>query len=145
MIPETTLSANLGLPIKTLRQWRQNGTLLEAAHWKKTDSGTIGITADGLDQIKRLMNLPEESDIEPDVPAPTHTLKVARNQGRNPRLLRCLLIDPIDGIGPRVSVRLCTPRVSTRHFRPGTEIAVSSTDTPDIFEYHGPKPIAVRI
>lgn len=146
MTPETDLATSLGIPLKTLRAWRKTGTLIEQEHWTR-DGPLHLLTEAGIERIRELVQLGPDSDLEPD-PEPTLppiTLRVGRNQGLNPRLLRCLLIEPIEGIGPRVSVRLITPRLATRHFRPGSEIEATPTDTPDIFEYHGPKPRTPRL
>ena len=144
--PETDLADRLGIPHATLRDWRKAGHLTEPQHYER-QGRLIILTAEGIATVLERANLTPESltDPEPTNPAPTITLKVARNQGQNPRTLRCLLLEPREDIGPKVIVRLITPRVATRHFKAGTEIAVHPTDTPDIFEYHGPKPTQTRI
>lgn len=141
--PETDLAERLGIPLKRLRHWRKTGDLIEQEHWTR-EGQHHHLTEAGIDRLRELIHLEPETDLTPD-PVPTITLRVGRNQGLNPRLLRCLLIDPIEGIGPRVSVRLLTPRLATRHFTPGTFIDVQTTDSPDIFEYTGPKPKAPRL
>jgi hypothetical protein len=148
---ETEIATRHGIPLGRLRDWRKDNTLIEGTHWQRQPSKAIAITPAGYTAILAQVQLHPDSALEGDPEdAPTQTtatipLKVARNQGLNPRLLRCLLIDPIEGIGPRVAVRLITPRVATRHFKPGTTIDATPTDTPDIFEYHGPKPRTIRI
>jgi hypothetical protein len=148
---ETEIATRHGIPLGRLRDWRKDNTLIEGTHWQRQPSKAIAITPAGYTAILAQVQLDPDSALEGDPEdTPTQTtatipLKVARNQGLNPRLLRCLLIDPIEGIGPRVAVRLITPRVATRHFKPGTTIDATPTDTPDIFEYHGPKPRTLRI
>jgi hypothetical protein len=148
---ETEIATRHGIPLGRLRDWRKDNTLIEHTHWQRQPSKAIAITPAGYTAILAQVQLDPDSALEGD-PEDTLTqttatipLKVARNQGLNPRLLRCLLIDPIEGLGPRVAVRLITPRVATRHFKPGTTIDATPTDTPDIFEYHGPKPRTIRI
>jgi hypothetical protein len=145
--PETDLATRLGIPPGRLRDWRKTGTLIEGQHWQR-DGKLHVLTPAGVEHVLIMIKLDPETSLEEDpeqTPTASVRLKVARNQGQNPRLLRCLIIDPVEGIGPRVAVRLITPRVATRHFRPGTEIDVVPTETPDIFEYHGPKPHQQRI
>ena len=148
---ETEIATRHGIPLGRLRDWRKDNTLIEGTHWQRQPSKAIAITPAGYTAILAQVQLHPDSALEGDPEdTPTQTtatipLKVARNQGLNPRLLRCLLIDPIEGLGPRVAGRLITPRVATRHFKPGTTIDATPTDTPDIFEYHGPKPRTLRI
>jgi len=148
---ETEIATRHGIPLGRLRDWRKDNTLIEGTHWQRQPSKAIAITPAGYTAILAQVQLDPDSALEGDPEdTPTQTtatipLKVARNQGLNPRLLRCLLIDPIEGLGPRVAVRLIPPRVATRHFKPGTTIDATPTDTPDIFEYHGPKPRTLRI
>jgi hypothetical protein len=146
LTPETDFAERIGIPIKQIRHWRKTGDLQEDIHWLRVGQ-VYHLTEEGIEQVRGMIHFDNHIDLEPDPgpDLPTIPLKVARNQGLNPRLLRCLLIDPIEGIGPRVAVRLITPRVATRHFKPGTTIEATPTDTPDIFEYHGPKPRTIRI
>lgn len=144
--PETDLAERLGIHPSRIRDWRKAGDLIEGEHWQR-EGRVYLLTPLGVEWVLAKVQLDPATDLVEDSPDPTATvrLRVGRNQGLNPRLLRCLLLEPVEGVGPRVSVRLCTPRLATRHFRPGTEIDVVPTDTPDIFEYHGPKPSQRRI
>jgi hypothetical protein len=144
--PETDLAERIGIPPARIRDWRKAGDLIEGQHWQREGRLHL-LTPEGVEWVLARVKLDPgiEAEDEPTEASATVRLRVGRNQGMNPRLLRCLLIEPVEGIGPRVSVRLCAPRIATRHFRPGTEIDVVPTETPDIFEYHGPKPSQRRI
>lgn len=146
LIPEADLAERLGIPPATLRAWRKEGLLEEPTHYQR-QGNRILLTPEGTAFVIDKANLePDSLSPEDDTPpGPTVRLKVARNQGQNPRLLRCLLLEPREDIGPKVAVRLITPRVAVRHFKAGTEIDVHPTETADIFEYHGPKPRQTRI